>query len=134
LAFTDKFQYLLGATDAILEAAPGKYSKYFDVQSSLTFGEFVNAIDRFYKEPENLPIPIVWAARVVTMRTNGATEKELDQVVSSMRRQAIKKSKLNHRRMVAAGPSHSLKSVTVRQFFFEKGPLSQRIQTTDLYS
>ncbi len=68
------------------------------------------------------------------MRTNGATEKELDQVVSSMRRQAIKKSKLNHRRMVAAGPSHSLKSVTVRQFFFEKGPLSQRIQTTDLYS
>jgi hypothetical protein len=92
MTYLDKFHYLLGATDAILEAAPTEYSKYFDVQSGLTFGEFTKAVDRFYEEPENLPIPIVWAARVVTMKTNGATAKELDQILSSMRRQALKKS------------------------------------------
>jgi hypothetical protein len=89
----DKFHYLLGATDAILEAAPAQYSRYFDVNSSLNFGEFSKAIDQFYREPENPPIPIIWAARIVTMKTNGATQRELDQVLSSMRRDAVTNSK-----------------------------------------
>ena len=52
---------------------------------SLNVGEFAMAIDKFYREPENLPIPVFFGLKVVAMKVNGEDPAVVDKVLSAVR-------------------------------------------------
>jgi hypothetical protein len=55
---------------------------------TLSNTEIVAAIDRFYDEPENLPISIMDALMVVTLRANGADSDTVAHAVAQLKRLA----------------------------------------------
>ena len=61
--------------------------------SNLETKEVIVAVDRFYKEPENLAIAIMDALRVVTLKTNGADPDTVARIVSEMRRKLAESQK-----------------------------------------
>jgi hypothetical protein len=62
----------------------------FYFASTLSLGEVVAAIDRFYAEPENLILPIVEALEVFTAKVNGATQPAIDAKLAAYRERNIK--------------------------------------------
>src|SRR5271166_4287768 len=63
---SDKISYLTGASEVLKLLEQKSFLEYFPW--SLKAGEFSKAIDRFYEVQENLPIPVVLALKVVTMK------------------------------------------------------------------
>jgi len=57
---------------------------------SLTWGEVRKALDRFYDSPENGPIPMPEAVRVLSMKVAGVPQAEIDRRVAHMRQRAIR--------------------------------------------
>lgn len=56
-------------------------------ESKLTLGEKVQGINHFYQDtPENAPISIPEALQYVTAKANGATQSQLDDLVSGLRK------------------------------------------------
>lgn len=73
--------YLIGFHEAITSAFgvtldPHASSMFFS--SNMTFAEIEKAVDRFYESPEYLPIPIMAALRIVSMKASGAPQAEID--------------------------------------------------------
>jgi len=57
--------------------------------ASLTFGEIVSALDVFYKEPTNAPIPVVIGALAyVKRKADGASDTELKRFEAELRRRS----------------------------------------------
>jgi hypothetical protein len=54
--------------------------------TSLTFGEIALAIDAFYKDSTNAPMPVPFAIRYVKRKAEGATEAELNTMQASFRK------------------------------------------------
>jgi len=55
--------------------------------SALTLGEQVQGLNHFYQDtPENAPVPIPDALRYVTAKANGATQSQLDDLASGLRK------------------------------------------------
>jgi hypothetical protein len=52
---------------------------------TLTTAETVAMLDAFYKDPLNLPIPIVKALVLVTMKTNGTPSSRVAEMVNTFR-------------------------------------------------
>jgi hypothetical protein len=71
---------ILDATIAALGAlSGGTSSSYLEISESL---------DLFYKEPANRPIPVIKALTYVTLKLKGGTSRELDDLVSKLRKEA----------------------------------------------
>ena len=83
----EKILYLTGFAEALLQVDSPMRSNYIATQ--LSTGEAGEAVDRFYAEPENLPIPVTGALVVVTMRANGAAQSSINDVLSFSRRLAL---------------------------------------------
>jgi hypothetical protein len=56
----------------------------------LTGPEVIQELDIFYKEPANLPVPVVMALGWVTKKAYGASRRELDELEASLRGIATK--------------------------------------------
>lgn len=84
---SEKLNFLTGAAEAAAVTSPTEYPKYFG--NALTIGEFITGIDRFYDEPANLPIPIIHALRLVTMKANGENPAAVERTTASIRRQML---------------------------------------------
>lgn len=76
----------LGSEDALREKAPGALNSY--VAENLTDIEMGDAVDVFYKAPENLPVPIMWALSVVSLRAKGGSVAEVDALTAKCRKRA----------------------------------------------
>lgn len=83
-----KLAYVSGISEAI-DFLVGllEYHTYFP--ASLKPDEFVKAVDAFYDQPENLPIPIMQAMRIVTLKANGEDPAAIDKEIAGLRRDAI---------------------------------------------
>jgi hypothetical protein len=68
-----------------------KYDAYFP--RNLHADKIAEAVDKFYSQPENLPIPIVGAFLVVSLRAGGTSDKFVDEIISDMRETAAKSAK-----------------------------------------
>lgn len=75
------------ATSFLIGLFNPTYRTYFP--QSLSGDELVTAIDRFYEQPENLPIPIMQAMRIVTLRANGEDPTSVDKEIATLRRDAV---------------------------------------------
>lgn len=78
--------FMRGMFEGLAREVPAKLPNYSS--SLLTEVEFRRAIDRFYEHPENLLIPVIDSARVVSMTTAGIPQSQIDDQLSGMRRVA----------------------------------------------
>ena len=72
-----------GAREA-LAASPAIIPLYFP--KNLNAGEFSSAIDSFYRDAENIPIPIIYAMGLVTLSANGAPPSVFTEMLASTKR------------------------------------------------
>ena len=82
----EKVVFLTGASDTFFMVNEAEFFKNFP--RSLNVGEFAMAIDKFYREPENLPIPVFFGLKVVAMKVNGEDPAVVDKVLSAVRQSA----------------------------------------------
>ena len=80
----EKLVYVLAVTDTLLSATPSDLRDY--IPKTLNFGEVVSAVDLFYQEPENMPISILQAMRVVTLKANGASPAVIEETKATIRK------------------------------------------------
>jgi hypothetical protein len=82
-----KFIYLTGLADGLHEASGDLYTELSSkpdkkakkqadeiipqLLGSMDFPAMINSVDEFYRDPENLDIPITFAARYIRSRTEG---------------------------------------------------------------
>jgi hypothetical protein len=67
----------MGFNEALGIEAAAAQSGYF--APAMTFAEVPDAVDRFYGEPENLPIPILAALKIVAMTAKGIPQPQIDE-------------------------------------------------------
>jgi len=78
-----KLAWLVGYAEGITySSAKNLYPK------TLSYEEVRSALDRFYETPENRPIPVGMALLVIVERASGIPQSQIDDFVSSLRRQA----------------------------------------------
>jgi hypothetical protein len=65
-----------------------KYDSYFSAK--LNAREVADEVDKFYAQPENLPIPIIGAFMAVTLRAGGMSENGVNAFIDTMRSMAAK--------------------------------------------
>jgi hypothetical protein len=83
----ERLYYVVAAYDsAHFFIVPEDMKKYFP--ATLTKGDTVKAVDKFFETPENIPIPIMHAFRVIAMRSEGATVELVDKEISALRHAA----------------------------------------------
>jgi hypothetical protein len=93
-----KVGWLVGYTEG-LRVAPSavhgepcttQVKQVFDLYpQQLSFGEILKAIDHFYEDTsENSAIPVPAALQYVTRKASGATQTELDELASGLRKKA----------------------------------------------
>jgi hypothetical protein len=83
---SNKISYITGASEVLKVLDQKDFLEYFPW--TLRAGEFVKAIDRFYAVPENLPIEIVFALKIVTMTANGEDPAVIEKSTAYLRRAA----------------------------------------------
>jgi hypothetical protein len=81
-----KTVFVMAATDGLSETPPQKRSLY--IPGSLTNAETVAALDAFYKVPENLPVPVMWALSVVSLRAKGGSQADVEALAARCRKRA----------------------------------------------
>lgn len=86
-AMVVKWIFLSGVKDALEEKAPQELGSY--IPESLTDKETADALDVFYKVPENLPVPIIWALSVVSLRAKGGSAVEVEALTARWRKRAV---------------------------------------------
>jgi hypothetical protein len=59
--------------------------------NGLSYGEIISAIDQFYNTPENGPIAISLALKVVVLKSVGVEQSKIDDFVSGLRRDAARR-------------------------------------------
>lgn len=67
----------LGGNDALFKSV---------VITSLTFGEMIDEVDKFYEERANIPIPVTYAMVYIAKKVKGATPSELQDYAASLRK------------------------------------------------
>lgn len=77
--------WILGQIDAARTILDPKEASKYDPHT-LSIPETVAGVDRFYQEPENLPIPIMYALFFVTMKANGEDPDVIAKMIASFRR------------------------------------------------
>jgi hypothetical protein len=91
LSNLQKGAFVDGLQDGLANAFDlcGKAEATDRIITHLSLQETVAAIDAFYRDSINAPIPIALAYSVVSRKAHGATADELDQLVVSLRRWSI---------------------------------------------
>jgi len=91
----EKITYLAGVFDGFLsmDTILDKHEtpNFFAKGSNLK--EYVTAVDLFYQEPANLPIPLSFALRAVTMKANGEDAAEIGKATEAVRRKIAESQK-----------------------------------------
>jgi len=64
---------------------------------TLTLNEIESALDRFYDTPENGPVQITDALRVVAAKANGGSADEIEQLAEESRKSAAATLAIEHR-------------------------------------
>jgi hypothetical protein len=82
---------MVGLHEYLSAIHPTDAKRYF--ATSLTFGEMVSAMDQFYKEAVNAPIPLLFSQVVVVFKANGGSEAEYLDSVESLRKVAASPKK-----------------------------------------
>ena len=80
---TERVVFITGAREA-LAASPAIIPLYFP--KNLNAGEFSSALDSFYGDAESVPIPIIYAMGLVTLRANGAPPSVFAEMLASTKR------------------------------------------------
>jgi hypothetical protein len=86
-----KAGYLIGlseGSEVVAAFATAGKDKADLLPSVLNFGEISAALDLFYKEPTNAPVPVVFAVSYVKRKAEGASEAELKQLEADLRRKS----------------------------------------------
>jgi hypothetical protein len=91
LTADERILFLTGASNILIGINSDEFSNYFP--GGLTAGEFAKAVNQFYGDPTNLPIPIVYAMRVVTLKASGATASAVEDLTAFMRSKSTQTSK-----------------------------------------
>ena len=93
-AYSNGVTYALLSTTIARSATPADSAavsaRIESIFPRLTWGEVRKALDHFYDAPENGPIPVPEAIRVLSMRVAGIPQVEIDKRVTYMRQVAIK--------------------------------------------
>jgi len=58
--------------------------------STMTFGEIIKGLDRFYEEPENLILPVIDGLELFTLKANGVTQEAIDTKAAAFRLNYVK--------------------------------------------
>lgn len=86
-AFLFKMAYVSGVSDAALSSGQEDY--YFAVHANgVSTMEIMLGLDAFYKTPENLRVPIVWAMTVVSLRARGGTFENVEELIALLRKRS----------------------------------------------
>jgi hypothetical protein len=62
------------------------------VSGDFTIGDYGKALDSFYATPENVRVPIIMALRYCTVKFNGMSSKNLEDMAAGLRQLAAKLS------------------------------------------
>lgn len=81
-----KFIYVFGVSEGLLAEARSSRANY--LPDNLVLAEIQQGVDRFYIEPENILIPIIQALKIVTMKAAGASQSDIDAMLSLQRKYA----------------------------------------------
>jgi hypothetical protein len=81
-----KMAFVSGVNDALAVSAPQDYYTYH--AEGVTIKEIIGGLDAFFKVPENLRVPIVWAMSVVSLRAQGATFENVEKLTAEYRKRA----------------------------------------------
>lgn len=84
-----KVGFIMGASDgaSYVETVTKAEGKLFPHS---TFSEIQKALDIFYQEPANAPIPIIYAIRIFTAKVRGGTPEEIERMTSMARADSSK--------------------------------------------
>jgi hypothetical protein len=82
----EKTWYVVGFNEGLRAGSQEKIPDYF---ASVSFGDVISAVDRFYSEPENILIPVTDSLMVVRSAFNGMPPEELAKYVADFRRASI---------------------------------------------
>ena len=63
----------------------------FYLPATMSFGEIVKGMDRFYEEPENLILPVIEAMEIFTLKANGASPDRVEKKLAGFRERNVKK-------------------------------------------
>lgn len=69
--------------------AEQKEKQFQYIPESLSFGETMESLNRFYAEPENRLIPIMDALHIASDKAKGVAQPEIDRQIAGQRRLAI---------------------------------------------
>ena len=95
----EKRVFLFGYTDGVeqvtIAASGGSFERYKQVNKlfwarALTIDEVRSALNGFYDTPENSPISISSAIGVISKRSEGASETELQKDIADLRARSTK--------------------------------------------
>jgi hypothetical protein len=82
------FQEGIMAGAGTLDAKTKTTDQYVD-PTAAKYGEIVSGLDRLYKQPENINVPVFEALKVLTMKIRGATKDEIENALSECRGPAV---------------------------------------------
>lgn len=79
--------YLAGASEALIREAPAIFEKSYTT-GNLTTADVQVLVTNFYSETANLPIPIIDALHVVSMKTRGVSQEDINAAIQFDRERA----------------------------------------------
>ncbi len=84
LSLGEKLAQIIGIWEGAVSIDEDKATVQF--KNKATFGEMVTALDLFYQDSANAPIPIIWGLQVIATKNNGASAAELESRTTALRR------------------------------------------------
>jgi hypothetical protein len=81
-----KLSYIVGIAEAV-SLTSGDVFRYFG--RNLNAAENAKAVDRFYEDPGNLPVPVSFALQIVAMKANGEKPEAVETFTASVKRAII---------------------------------------------
>jgi hypothetical protein len=99
-----KTGFLLGYEQALVTTgAPQfpEYSKFEEFKKqlypALTMSEIESAVDRFYETPENGPVAVSDALRIIAAKANGGSAEDIEKLTEDSRKSAARMLSIEHR-------------------------------------
>src|SRR6266436_1301392 len=89
-----RLYYVIGFSDGVVSSSLEAIATYIP---NATYGETVEAIDRFFAEPENAAIPVRDAVRVFRMKLNGASPERIEEEKAAIRRAVQEQERIDRK-------------------------------------
>lgn len=92
LSAESKTFYISGSVDStILACGTDEWRRLF--ASSLSIGDVIKSLDKFYEEPTNAAVQVPYAMTVVKMKAEGASTDSIEKATATGRRLAAEATK-----------------------------------------